>query len=87
MADPYDYNGRDGRGNDKLWHEEDEDMDEECVSYDDRDELDKPYWTADNEDESEYDDVWTGDDVELTDEQQRVLDEDLDYDDQFELED
>jgi hypothetical protein len=50
MADPYDYTGRDGRGNDKLWHEEDEDMD-------DRDELDKPYWTPDNEDEPEYDDM------------------------------
>lgn len=37
MSDPYDYTGRDGRGNDVLWHEEDED-------------------------ESEYDDVWTGDD-------------------------
>jgi len=68
MADPYDYTGRDGRGNDKLWHEEE---DEERVSYDDRDELDKPYWPADYED-----------DVELTDEQQRVLDEDLDYDGQ-----
>lgn len=76
MADPYDYTGRDGRGNDKLWHEEEDE------TVDDRDELDKPYWTADNEDESEYDDVWTGDDVELTDEQQRVLDEDLDYDSQ-----
>lgn len=67
MADPYDYTGRDGRGNDKLWHEEDE----ESVSYDDRDELDKPppYWPE-------------GDDMELTDEQQRVLDEDLDYDGQ-----
>ena len=62
MADPYDYTGRDGRGNDKLWHEEDEDMDEERVSYDDRDELDKPYWMGEDEDESEYDDVWTGDD-------------------------
>ncbi len=57
MADPYDYSGRDGRGNDKLWHEEDEDMDEECVSYDDRDELDKPppYWPEG--DEAEYDDM------------------------------
>jgi hypothetical protein len=67
MADPYDYTGRDGRGNDKLWHEEDEDMEEERLSYDfdpnydDRDELDKPYWMgedwpADPEDEPEYDD-------------------------------
>jgi hypothetical protein len=47
MSDPYDYTGRDGRGNDKLWHEEE---DEESASYDDRDELDKPYWTPDNED-------------------------------------
>ena len=50
MADPYDYRGRDGRGNDKLWHEEDEDMD-------DRDELDKPYWMGEDEDEPEYDDM------------------------------
>jgi hypothetical protein len=58
MADPYDYTGRDGRGNDKLWHEEDEDMDEECMSYDDRDELDKPppYW-PEGDDEPEYDDM------------------------------
>jgi hypothetical protein len=48
MADPYDYTGRDGRGNDKLWHEEDEDMD-------DRDELDKPppYW-PEGDDEPEF---------------------------------
>ena len=50
MADPYDYTGRDGRGNDKLWHEEDEDMD-------DRGELDKPYWMGEDEDEPEYDDM------------------------------
>ena len=30
MTDPYDYTGRDGRGNDKLWHEEDEDMEFEA---------------------------------------------------------
>jgi hypothetical protein len=75
MADPYDYTGRDGRGNDKLWHEEDEDMDEESLSYDfdpnydDRDELDKPYWMGEDEDEPEYDDMMST------------------YDDQTELED
>lgn len=79
MADPYDYSGRDGRGNDKLWHEEDEDMDEERTSYydfdpnyDERDELDKPYWMGEDEprpDEPEYDDMMST------------------YDDQFELED
>jgi hypothetical protein len=63
MADPYDYSGRDGRGNDKLWHEEeDEDMD-------DRDELDKPYWMGEDEDEPEYDDMMStyDDQTELED--------------------
>lgn len=74
MADPYDYSGRDGRGNDELWHEEDEDMDEDTyrVPYDELDELDKPppYWPeGDDEDEPEYDDMMST------------------YDDQFELED
>jgi hypothetical protein len=42
MADPYDYTGRDGRGNDKLWHEEDEDepeYDDMMSTYDDQTEL------------------------------------------------
>ena len=43
MADPYDYTGRDGRGNDTLWHElDDEDepeYDDMMSTYDDQFEL------------------------------------------------
>ena len=38
MKDPYDYIGRDGRGNDKLWHEEDD----EDTRFDDLDDDDAP---------------------------------------------